>query len=209
MIRNNRVFVHLSISIGVSILIYSVLAVLFWSFISDTILVPIYYLVWVGGLLINSVSQGKYLTLLVLLSIVIGGQTLISLYTLQHREHEIYHQPHSRSRYIHWHELCMSASGTWLAKGLLASEVHDLILSILAVEYSMDPTEVKEMVLNGLIPIAEPLRQVIKTKSIPDVARRRSFWRHRQEMDVDPHVEQLLAALVRFLEQHLEITPHA
>ena len=37
---------------------------------SDTILVPIYYVLWVCGLLVNSVPQGVYLTLLVILSMM-------------------------------------------------------------------------------------------------------------------------------------------
>ncbi len=59
--------------------IFGVLALFYWDFVRDTIAFPIYYLFWVGDLVLRSISQGVYLALLVLISIVIGVNTVLGI----------------------------------------------------------------------------------------------------------------------------------
>lgn len=206
----------LLLAFAVFVAIFSVLTVLFWTFMSDTFLVPIYYFLWVCGLLVNSVPQGGYLALLVFLSIVIGAKTLEGMHTGPHRRRVIRHQPNSSTRYLHWRMLCMHAQGNWFAKGRLGFEARKLILSILAYEQGVDLLEAEAMVRNGTLMVPDMLRSIIETKTIPDALPSRfsgvlSRLRRpvlRGDSRPDPYLVQFLAEFTSFVEHHLEITAH-
>jgi hypothetical protein len=213
--RNNRVFFLLAFAIFV--LIFSVLTVLFWSFMTDKILIPIYYVLWVCNLIINSVPQGAYLLLLVILSIVIGLRTLTSLRSNLHHRRARHNQPNPATRYQHWRILCAYAYGTWFSKSQVTFESRKLILSILAFEQGVDLLEAEDMVRNGALDIPDMLRDVIVSKYIPDAPPNRfpgilswlplpARWR---KADYDPCMDQFLTEFVNFVEHHLEITSHA
>lgn len=195
------------------VLLFSVLSVLFWDIVTDTILVPIYYFVWVCGLLINSVPQGIYLMLLVSGSIITGVKMLESLPMNRRRGPAPSRQLNSGTRYAHWRTVCAYASANWLSKGRLAFDARQLILSIVAFEQGVDIPEAEKMALSGELDIPDSLLHVIRTKSIPDGHPRRLFWRrravHRAGTYSDPHVDQFLSEFIRFMESHLEIQSHA
>src|SRR4051812_1213802 len=71
--------VRVLVAVLVVAFIFSILTLLFWTFVRDTIVIPVYYLVWVSGLLINSVPQGLFAGLLALIGLVIAFNTLNSL----------------------------------------------------------------------------------------------------------------------------------
>jgi hypothetical protein len=209
--------VLLLLAFALFVLIFSALTALFWTFMSDTILVPIYYFLWVCGLLVNSVPQGVYLTLLVIVSMILGAKTLGGARTGQQHRRVIPSQTNTGTRYLHWHLLCLHAHRNWFSKGQLALEARHLILSILAFERGVDLTEAEAMVRNGVLDLPDMLRNVVEAKRIPDEPPNRIasvlLWlRHpvrRADASSDPQVEQFLAELIRFAEHHLEIDTHA
>lgn len=42
------------------VLLFSILALVYWDFVRDTIIIPIYYIIWVIGLILKSIPQGVY-----------------------------------------------------------------------------------------------------------------------------------------------------
>ncbi len=199
------------------VLIFSVLTILFWSFVSDTILVPIYYCLWVCGLTINSVPQGVYLTLLAILSIVLGAKTLRGPRRPRKLSQAVPRQGNPGTRYLHWSLLCDQAQRNWFSKGQLALEARHLILSILAFERGVDLLEAESMVREGVLELPEMLREVVERKRIPDTSTRRIAnvlsWLRRPHRGLaassDPQVDQFLNELIRFAEKHLEINTYA
>lgn len=212
---NHKVF--LSLAYAVFVLIFGVLTVLFWPFVSDRILVPVYYFLWVLGLLINSIPQGIYLALLVIFSAITAAKILENLRTSQRQRQVIFNPSNTSTRYWHWRTLCVHSYGNWFSKGRLAYEARHLILSILAFEYGVDLSDAEAMVRDGTIELSETLRNVINMTTIPDAPPHRFTgilsWLSRSvrwaDSQSDPYVEQLLTELMNFLEYHLEITPHA
>jgi hypothetical protein len=199
-------------------LIFSVLTVLFWPFMSDTILVPIYYFLWVCRMIINSVPEGVYLALLVIISLSLSLRTFERARSNRHHRRVIRSQPNSDSRYLHWRNLCIHSYGNWFSKGQLSFEIRTLILSILAFEQGVEISEAEAMVRNGTLTLSDTLRNVVEMKNTPETRPNRFsgllFWRHRQpvqriDTSSDVYVDQLLAELISFAEHHLEITTHA
>ena len=58
------------------VLAFSLVTLIFWDFVRDAIVVPIDYLIWVGGLVIRSIPQEVYLAAFLLISFVLSLNTL-------------------------------------------------------------------------------------------------------------------------------------
>jgi hypothetical protein len=58
------------------VLMFSILTLLYWDFVRDTVIIPVYYLLWVGSLILKSIPQGAYLAILIFISAIIGWNTL-------------------------------------------------------------------------------------------------------------------------------------
>ena len=209
--NNNRNFLLLALVIFT--LAFGVLTVLFWSYMTDKILIPVYHLLWVCSLIINSIPQHIFMALLVVLSVAIGLRTLKNLNYDPYRQPAMYNQSSPATRYQHWRILCTYAHGTWYSKTRLASESCMLILSILASEQGVDSSEAEELVRNGMVDIPDVLRDVIVLKHIPDTSSSRLprilSWLNWRKADTDPYIDQFLAELINFVENHLEMMPYA
>ncbi len=199
------------------VLIFSVVTVLFWSFMTEHFLAPIYYFLWICGLVINSVPQGIYLAGLVILSIGMGWRTLGSVPINRLRQSRIYDQSNPNTRYQHWLILVTHAHGTWFSQNRFVSASRELILSILASEQGIDQLEAEKLVQNGGLDLPDILRDVIVSKHIPQPSTRRRprllYWlripARQRNTSSDLYVDQFLTALIDFAEYHLEITAHA
>lgn len=200
-------------------LFFSVITLVFWGFMRDTILIPVYYVLWIVGLMLNSVPQGAYLAILVILSAVIGLKIFESLHSAQRPPRAVRNQPPPNTRYVLWSILCTCAPGNWFSKNRLALEARKLVLAILAYEQGIDTTEVETLVRLGKLDLPDAIRNIIQNKAIPDAPwssrlsdrlsgtldRLRHPFRSA-ETPPDPYVEHLLAELISFVEYHLEIT---
>jgi hypothetical protein len=201
------------LSVIVFFVIFSVLMVLFWAFVSDKILIPLYYILWVCGLIANSIPQRAYLALLVLLSIIISSSTIDGLQINPRRTKKAYSPPDSGTRYMQWRILCFHDSSNWFTKGQLAFEARHLILSIVAFEQSVNLEEAESMVRSGKVDVPEILRTLIEKKSFPNAPSNHfpgglSWWFGKKAAHYEPYVKQFLAELIHYAEHHLEIIPH-
>ncbi|MBN1563809.1 MAG: hypothetical protein JXA10_08215 [Anaerolineae bacterium] len=184
---------------------------------TDKILAPIYYLLWVSGLVINSVPQFVYLMILVVVSMFLSLKIVSGLRSNVPRQPVMYDQPNSTTRYQHWRILCAYAHGSWFSKNRLATEARELILSILAFEQGVKLAEAEAMVQAGALDIPPVLQEMIVSKHIPHASTNRLpgilswlsglvRWR---KTDSDPYIDHFLTELINFVEHHLEMTPHA
>jgi hypothetical protein len=205
------------LAFAVFVLIFSGVTLLYWEFVRDTILVPIYYFLWVGGLMLNSVPQGVYLALLIILNLVIGVRTVGDLRAGQRVRRVIRNQPPPGTRYLHWRSLCDRAYVNPFSKSWLAIEARKLVLSILAYEQGVDLAEAEALVRNGVLDVPDTLRDAIENKymlsaPLPNRLTGMLFRLRRLLLRADtspePHVERLIAELISFIEHRLEI-PHA
>jgi hypothetical protein len=197
------------------VLLFSILTLLFWDFIRDTIIVPIYYFIWVIGLILKSIPQGVYWAFLVLLSLIIGFKTLESTQVERNFERREGDQPQADTRYLYWRRLCTNMDISPFSRQRFAWEVRKLILSMLAYEWGIDIAEAETLILTGTLDIPDAIRFLIEEKRIPDAKPplnriasailRLCRLLLKADSERDPQTDTLVAEIIGFIEQHLEI----
>jgi hypothetical protein len=210
--------IKLVFAVVITALVFAVFSLIFWDFVRDTIVVPLYYLIWVVGLILNSIPQGIYLAGLIFISLIIGSNALHGI-----RGHQIVQKryetpPINRARYTFWRRLHTYLTENRFSGNSFTWEARGLILAILAYQEGVDRSQVEEMIDDGTLHVPDAVKNVIQRKlmrtsqSIPGVMERFGL-RLRQllfkvDLPTDALVDQQVEEIVRFIEYRLEI-PHA
>jgi hypothetical protein len=197
------------------VLVFSTLTLLYWDFMRDTIIVPIYYLFWVSDLMLKSVPQGAYLAFLIFICVLIGWNTLSGVRVRQIPSRFEGSHPQTDTRYAQWKRLYSNLHSSPFARDTFAWEARKLILSILAYQDGIKTSEVEAMVKDGTLPLPDSIRDLIQQKKIRDsqptlnrmestrTRLRRLFF--KAKLQHDPQIDTLVAEIVSFIEHQLEI----
>jgi K+-sensing histidine kinase KdpD len=197
------------------VLLFSVLTLIFWDFIRDVIIVPIYYFLWEISLVLKSIPEGIYLALLVFLSVIIGFNTLASLRVERQTKRLERERSESDTRYLHWKSLCANMDVNPFTRDRFAWEARKLILSIFAYEQGIDIADAEMLVQNGNVDVPDTIRNLITEKRMPAAGlhvnriARAMVWLRRLffkiEAENDPQIDALVGEIISFIEQRLEI----
>ncbi len=200
--------------LGVLIL-FGVLTLFFWNFVRDAVVVPIYYLLWVAGLTLQSLPQEVFLALLVCLCILLGLNTMQHLpgRSVPHlREDPI---PSGRSRYQSWQRLCHSLTTNSFGRTDFIYEARQLTLAVLAFQEGKDRDQVEQMVTSQSLLVPETVRRLIVSTEIltsaPSVNwmdRARAEirrWFQREPRPSDPALDRQVAEIIQFLQDRVEM----
>jgi hypothetical protein len=191
-------------------LVLGILTLVFWNFVRDAVITPIYYSLWVGGLLLNSVPQAIFLGILVLICAVIGLNALANSTGGKGRASRQPPPTPLESRYTHWERLCANMYMGQFSRHLFISDARRLILSVLAFEYRADAHQVEAMLRSGEIVVPERIRSLVlgndASLSSPALSGIEAWLaRLRGTPKADPQVDALLEEIITFVEDHLEI----
>ena len=197
------------------VLLFGILTLIFWDFVRDAIIVPIYYFLWEISLVLKSIPEGAYLALLVFLSVIIGFNTLTGLRVERHTKRLEREQPESGTRYVHWRLLCANLDVNPFTRDRFFWEARKLILSIFAYEQGIDIADAEMLVQNGNVDAPDTVRRLIIEKRIPAAGPRVSriarapVWLRRLFIEIeaenDPQIDALVGEIISFIEQRLEI----
>jgi hypothetical protein len=196
-------------------LIFSILALIYWDFVRDSIIVPVYYLIWVSGLILKSIPQSGYLALLILVSAIIGFNTLERIRNEQLASRPETNDPQAESRYLHWRRLHARLYVSPFSRDQFAWEARRLILSILAYQSGVDTSEAEMMVTDGLLDVPDSIRNLVQHKDMATptptprnvknaVLRLRQLLRRTVPQN-EPQIDGQVAEIVYFIERCLEI----
>ncbi len=147
----------------------SVLTLLFWDFVRDTIVVPIDYLVWVSGLVLRSIPQELYLALLLLISLALSVNTVERIRSKQATGIYEPSRPQGESRYHRWLLLVSKQSASPFYRDIFVSEARNLILSMLAYDHGIDSAEAETRVRNGTLAVPERIKRFDRDAEYPDL----------------------------------------
>jgi hypothetical protein len=156
----------IGIVLVVVILLFSLLTLAYWTFVRDTIIVPIYYLIWVGNLTLKSVPQEAYLAFLILISLIISVNTLLSMRVRQITRSVEEISSQSNSRYSHWRNLCSNLYSSPFARDTFAWEARKLVLSIFAYQNGIETAKVEEMIRSDVLSVPASIKKLIQEKKI-------------------------------------------
>lgn len=192
------------------VLVLSVLTLVFWDFVRDTIVIPVDYLLWVTGLVIHSIPQDVYLGVLLFFGLILSLNTLDRLRSKPAAHN--YEQNHAQgdTRYHRWLLLVSKQSLSPFYRDIFASEARNLILSMLAYDHGIDSAEAETRVKNGALAVPEPIKALIEMRDIRipprPISRIETLLRRLRLLNADPpsdpQLDRLVAEVVDFVERH-------
>jgi ABC-type multidrug transport system fused ATPase/permease subunit len=205
----------IGIVLVVVILLFSLLTLLYWSFVRDTFIVPIYYVIWVGDLALKSVPQQAYLAFLILISLFIGVNTLLSMRVRRFTRGVERIPTQNESRYNYWRKLCSNLYSSPFAQDTFAWEARKLILSIFAYQNGIESAQIEAMIRNDVLSVPEPIRKLIEEKKIQDfnpapkptenIVIRLQRWLFPVEASQKLPIDDAVTEIVAYIEYLLEV----
>ncbi|MEP6984138.1 MAG: hypothetical protein ABI970_00970 [Chloroflexota bacterium] len=198
-----------------ALLVFSALTLLYWDFVRDTIIVPIYYFIWIGNLTLKSIPQQAFLALLVIIGVLVGLNTLIGVGVKPTTKGFTDAPSQADSRYTSWKKLCSNLYSSSMARDNFAWEARKLIIAILAHQDGIEPAEVEERIKNETLLIPLAIKDLIQYKKIKDppplpqeresiiVRLRRLLLKEKSQNK--PRIDSPIAEIVAFIEHQLEI----
>jgi hypothetical protein len=199
----------LGVAVLATLLIFSVLTLVAWDFVREAIVVPLTYLIWLGGLILNSIPQEIYLIGLIIVAGVIALNTLNKLQRKPASTRFIGAQSGDASRYRLWLRLFKAAPAADYSRLELARETRQLIVSVLAYQEGLTPPEVEQKIVSGALPVPDQVSRLFRERdlrSTPQSTPR--FWQRllrKADRQPDPMLNQSLEEIVQFIENRLEI----
>jgi len=212
--RSNRL--KIALALVVVLVIFSALSLLYWDIIRDTVVTPIYYLLWFGDLMLKSVPQAVFLALLIVVSLFISINTLSKVRTRRLAQERQRKASAGLSRYLEWKRLCDTQASNQFVRNQFTWEARKLTLMLLAYQEGIDAEIVEQRVKNGDLEVPDTIRALMKRQEIrvPEKAQgsfRNSIMLLRQWLlaldSADaPQSDPLADEIVAFIEQRLEIS---
>ena len=194
---------------------FSLFTLLYWDFVRDTVVVPIYYVLWVGGLILKSIPQWLFVALLTGISILISLNTLRDIRGKPAGKSTQVSPLSADTRYQHWRRLYDNVYISRFSRNLFITDARKLILSILAYERGIDVVQAEALVRSGGLDLPEGIRTLIRQRELQEAAPLTSRTQDaisrlrrllsRDKAQPNPQVDSLVAETIAFLEQHLEM----
>jgi hypothetical protein len=202
----------LGLAMLVVIIIFSALSLLYWNFIRDTIVTPLYYLLWFGDLMLKSIPQEVFLGLLIVISAIIALNTLGKVRT----QRRVPESERSRSvggaRYLEWKRLADFKISNRFVRNQFTWETRKLILSLIAYQENIDTATAEEIIKNDRLDVPNVVKTLIERREIPvsdKITSKNLFFRLRQMLpgvDDAPQTDPLSDEIIAYIEQRLEIS---
>lgn len=192
--------------LALALFFFAALILFFWDFVRETVVIPIYYLIWLGDLVLKSIPQYAYLGGLVVASILIALNTLRRIRISRALLREAREQPESATRYLFWKKLTTNVYSSPFARSQFAWESRKLLLSILASQEGVSLPEIEVMVRDGRLNVPPSVKSLIGSREL-QISERPAHSRDRNSTKYrDPALTQQVHEIISFIEYRLEIT---
>ena len=212
----------LFLAIAGTLLVVGVLTVVFWEFVSDNIILPIYSMVILIDYALGAVPQLLYLVLVLL---VFAGVAIYRLFVTFQQQKESAYVSEKRyggsmtSRYDSWKRITDNLNRSHFAHEELMRSSRKFILDLLANQQHADVNEIEHMVLTGELALPPHIRALLLDRRFKSNLPRRSpfrelFYRIGRIFNREDYtffaataaIEAEVDAVLTFIEQRLEIS---
>lgn len=208
--------------IAATLLVVGVLAVVFWEFVSDNIILPIYNMLILIDYALGSVPQLLYLVLVLMVFAGVATYRLVVTFE-KHKESgyvsEKRYGGSMTSRYDTWKRICDNLNRSHFAHEELMRSSRKFILDLLANQQHCDVYEIERMVLAEELDLPAHVRALLLDRRFKSSLPRRSFlkeliYRIRRIFRPEEYsyfaateaIEAEVNAVLTFIEQRLEIS---
>lgn len=199
----------------VALLVFSALTLFYWDFVRGTIIIPIYYFIWVSNLTLKSIPQQAFLALLMVIGFLVGLNTLISVGAKSSTKDFADAMSPINSRYTYWKKLCSNLHSSSFARDSFASEARKLIIATLMAQNGIDSIEVEASVRNGTLIVPPSIKDLIQYRKIKDpstlpeksenIIERMRRLLLKEDPHNNPPIDGPITEIVAFIEHQLEI----
>jgi hypothetical protein len=212
----------LFLAIAGTMLVVGVLTVVFWEFVSDNIILPIYSMVILIDYALGSVPQLLYLVLVLLVFIGVAIYRLVVTFQTQKDSAYVSEKRYGgsmTSRYDYWNRICGNLHRSHFAHEELMRSSRKFILDLLANQQHCDVYEIERMVLADELDLPAHIQALLLDRRFKSNLPRRSFFRelfYRIRLIFRPEeysyfaateaIEAEVDAVLTFIEQRLEIS---
>jgi hypothetical protein len=199
---------------GITALVFGVLALVFWDFIRETIVIPLYHFFWIIDLTVKSVPDGVYLAVLLLIGFMLSVNALQGL-QLRGPNRPPTSAPYSAStRYTVWARLYRNLYRRTILSNHFGSETRRLLLTMLAYQENVTVEEAEALVKSGALSVPPAVKTLVERKEIhlnrPQNGANTHWllrWLRPGEPALDStEIDPQVAEIVAFIEHRLEIT---
>lgn len=205
----------LALTVIVAAMIASIVSFFYWDAIRDTIVVPVYYLLWITDLFIKSFPQQFYLALLVLICIFVSLNALQKMRLWVADPARPRERLTDNTRYIHWKRLYEKLYSNLFFRNQFARETRDFLLSVLAYQEGLEVEQVEAMVLNGTLDVPPAVKNLVTQKEFHLPMQEVSAFQNAvkrfgrlfglPEPKVLPQPDDQVMQVIKFIEYRLEI----
>jgi hypothetical protein len=197
-------------------LIASIVSLFYWDFVRETVVVPIYFLLWLIDLVIKSVPQQAYLAVLALICLIMGFNTLQRISGGQPTPSRPRIQTTDITRYTHWRRVYRNLYGNSFFRNEFGTEIRKLLLAVLAYQEGLSTAQIETMILNGTLSVPPAVTDLIRqrgfilpaaprTNTIQRVGQRLSRLLFYKPSQMPIQDDERVAEVIHFIEHRLEI----
>ncbi len=206
--------VRLGMWFGVTLLVFGVLALLFWDFIRETIVVPIYYFFWIIDITIKVVPESIYLAVLILVGFALSLNALRDLQLRRPYRQQTGTPQATSTRYTIWARLYKNLYARSILSNHFSSETRKLLLNLLAYQEGVTTDEIEVRVKNDTLALPSAVKTLLEHKAIrlnqPEYNANHNWlqrWLNPPQPALDSaETDPQVAEIVAFIEHRLEIT---
>jgi hypothetical protein len=157
---------NLVISLAATAAMFGIGVLAFWDTLREMLVIPVYYLVWLAGLLINSIPQGVFLAILVAVCAVFAMAVVGKIRPQPANKPLIMVGDVSESRYRFWSRRYDYLNQSRFLGDDFAFELRKLLMAILAYQEGLEKEEIEIRVASESFPVPEAVKYLITHRSL-------------------------------------------
>jgi energy-coupling factor transporter transmembrane protein EcfT len=183
-------------------------------FVRERIVIPLIYVFWMAGMILNSVPHVVYLFGLVLLGALLAVGSLRYLLYASRLPTEPPKTTDEPTRYQFWDRRCRKVSSSAFFMTSLGIELRRFVLMVMAYQEHQDMWDLERQISNKEFDVPPVIYDLVSQRNLGEEISERSLWQAiRQwlfepaeaQTAVDAPLQQRLDQIVKFMENRLEV----
>ena len=219
--KPERMNSRLLLSIFSGLIIFGVVAIFFWEFLRETIVLPIYRFAIILRYGINSVPQFVFLFLIVIIGFILAIRALHFAFEKDAGEEQSgngYFTSYSASyssRYRYWKMQTAPLGHSEFARNDFVRNTRRLVLELIAHQQHRTWLEVETLAMDGQVSLPPMIEELVCQRTLRRTPRKVNFFIGLYETiskrfgvindRPDPVLDEHINAILQFIEERLEI----
>ncbi|MBN1429910.1 MAG: hypothetical protein JXB07_16190 [Anaerolineae bacterium] len=210
--KRERYFLLLTV---LTLIIFAVLALVYRDVVRQSIVIPIYYLLWIIFQAFLGIPQTGCLAIFALMGLGVAIMGVRSIREPRPAKREPIIPITSQSRYRFWLKRCQQLDRSMFFLDDTASELRRFLLNVLAYQEHRDTLEMESLIAEGTFDVPPAVRDLVAERLLGHSPERNTrstffsrFWERlfsRRKPSTGGEVNRQLEQIISYLEERLEV----